>query len=438
MSRDGGSQAEFEEYWTWNAVPHPLASGWVERRAHPQVNTEPFWYHEATSATAWQRPLGAEELKGQAATRRSSGGGMPELTGEGPEWKMGIEDLKAALAAGRSESLGLQIAELARRAVAEYEQFQPRVLSWHDYQHITFWFFGGLKRRQRSPGTKSFFEGRSGAGRELFADDAFFQAAAELIRERLGQMHPINLTYFVWTFTRAGVVLPELMESVGNHLCEGLLPTLDRCSLGTMVWNFTKQGVRHDRLFAAAARELCRPNRTRSLAARNFQNVMIAYSRRDYWDEELYDALATGIPRLLDTHDPRQAKCERSLLFSYTCKDGFEVLADSFRINNLTVILRCFLRVPVKGPAMERCVASMADYVRRSGECSPRMMREPSDLEEFVLALAGAAADGRWGAGRLLAPGGPFDVPSLLEGMPARKADQLRRLLRRAGPASQL
>lgn len=73
---------------------------------------------------------------------------------------------------------------------------------------------------------------------------------------RLRWMHPINLTYFVWTFVRADVVLPEFMAAIGDHLSHGRLPECDRCALATMVWNYGKMSVRHDLLFESAAEEL--------------------------------------------------------------------------------------------------------------------------------------------------------------------------------------
>merc|ERR1712087_175599 len=112
---------------------------------------------------------------------------------------------------------------------------------------------------------------------------------------RLHRMHPICLTYLVWTFSRAEVVIPEFMRYVGDHLCQGYLPMMDRCSLGTMVWNFNNQGISHNRLFEDAAMELSRPNRVRSLAPRNFQNVTIAYSRRYHMNWKLVNALARGM-----------------------------------------------------------------------------------------------------------------------------------------------
>ena len=44
------------------------------------------------------------------------------------------------------------------------------------------------------------------ASRRLFADDDFFEACTRLLCERMERMHPINLTYFVWTYARAGLM----------------------------------------------------------------------------------------------------------------------------------------------------------------------------------------------------------------------------------------
>ena len=66
-------------------------------------------------------------------------GGAENRTG--PVWNMGIEELKELLSTpGAVENHGLSWQDIARRACAEYENFAPRVLSWHDYQHITFWY----------------------------------------------------------------------------------------------------------------------------------------------------------------------------------------------------------------------------------------------------------------------------------------------------------
>jgi len=376
----------------------------------------------------WTRPTSARKL---AAGETDDG--LQELAGDGPEWEMSVMDLKEALHNGSDKSLGLRTEKLAQRAVAEYENFMPRVLSWHDYQYHTFWFFGGMKKKRRvTTGSRSmFFDERSGASNELFASRGFFVAAAEVLLSRLHRMHPICLTYFIWTFTRAGVVVPELMEKVGTHICNGLLPTMDRCSLGTMVWNFTKQGVRHDRLFAEATKELSRPNRLRSLAARNFQNVIIAYSRGGYLHSELFEAMARGIPRLLDLHDPKLPKNERLVLFSYTCKDGSEVLADAFRISNLTVILKGFAAMPPPVPSIERMLGSMADYVRRSQERSPAMMRDEGDVLAFLNAFAWVASKHEVDVGAIVHDS--FNLGSILQGMEAKRARNLRHRLSLVG-----
>ncbi|CAK0822972.1 unnamed protein product, partial [Prorocentrum cordatum] len=193
-----------------------------------------------------------------------------------------------------------------------------------------------------------------------------------------------HVSGFVWTFSRAGVVLPSFMQSVGDHmLSRGQIPMCDRCSLGTMVWNFSQCGVSHDRYFEGTASECVRPNRLRSLAPRNFQNTMIAFARRRHWHEKYVDAMARGMVRLLDSHDPRFPKTDTSVLFSYTCKDGSEVPADAFRITSLTVILRQAQALRAGGPGQprelrrnwEQCCASMRPaYVRRSAGASPAHM----------------------------------------------------------------
>jgi len=249
--------------------------------------------------------------------------------------------------------------------------------------------------------------------------------------DRLDRMHPINLTYFIWTFTRAEVVLPEFMNAVGGHLCSGILPMMDRCSLGTMVWNFAKQGVRHDEFFERAAAELSRPNRVRSLAPRNFQNVFIAYGRRKHWHSHLFRSLALGTQRLLDEHHPPGPKLARSLLFAYTCKDGSEVLADSWRISGLTVVLKTFRRMQVQGTRIEECVRSMADYVIRSVNHSPKKMRDPGDACSFALELAQMSmeipplkVDAAIEALRA-------DLPKLLEGAQPGLQQKLQRILQK-------
>jgi len=144
LSADGGSQAEFEKYWARNAEPQKYGGKWVERMSHPQVNIESYWYNESSGEIRWTRPKPARKLAAEGADD-----GLQELAGDGPEWQMSIMELKEALHDGRDKSLGLRADKLAERAVAEYENFVPRVLSWHDYQHHTFWFFGGMKRKLR-------------------------------------------------------------------------------------------------------------------------------------------------------------------------------------------------------------------------------------------------------------------------------------------------
>lgn len=431
ISLDGGRQEEFEEYWSYNnETPRRFEGGWIERRSHPQINVQPYWYNEATGELSWHRP-DAAPIGPHASVVED---GLEELSGTGPEWDMSVKELKAALAAvgGVASSAGLRNVELARRAVATYEEFLPRVLSWHDYQYLTFWFFGGLSKetdRGRDKGAKSFFQGS--ASRELFAEDAFFHEAARVMMGRLHRMPPINLTYFIWTFARPKIVVPDFMEVVGHHFCEGRIQMFDRCSLGTMVWNYSNLGVRHDRFFNDCADELARPNRVRSLAPRNYQNSFIAYSRMQHWDERLFAAMAGGMIRLLDGHDPKSPKCARTLLFSYTCKDGSEVPADAFRIGSLSVIYKTFKQLGVTGPQFEKTVASFLYFARRSVERSPPFMREPGDACTLLLELARGVAERKGpDIAHMLAQ---EDLAALCYGAPDRTVDQLRHALRRAG-----
>lgn len=443
MSEDGGSQEEFEEYWEFNnRRPRQVGDGWMEYRAHPQVKIEPYWFHLSSGALTFDRPATATG----PVLFLEQDDGLQDLTGTGPVWELSVKDLKAALKEGMADDLALDAESLAQRAVAEYERFLPRVLSWHDYQYITFWFFGGMEKENRQSGgdreksAKSFFAGDGSATRSMFASDAFFKAAAKLLMERMHRMHPINLTYFVWTFSRAGVIMPDLMQAVGDHMLNtGQLPQCDRCSVGTMVWNFYKCGIRHDRYFEATAAECVRPNRLRSLAPRNFQNTMIAFSRRGHWHEKYVDAMARGIMRLLDAHDPRYPKTDTKVLFSYTCVNGSEVPADCFRIGSLTVILRAFQDFRVGSPDQpqrliqncERCCASMVDYVHRSVERSPQFMREPGDAAEFFLQLSKVVVGGSLHTVASLLPT-TSELQALVQETPAgRTADQLKELLAR-------
>ncbi|CAE8646546.1 unnamed protein product [Polarella glacialis] len=189
-------------------------------------------------------------------------------------------------------------------------------------------------------------------------------------------------------------------------------------------------GIRHDRFFELAAVELCRPNRLRSLAPRNFQNSMIAYSKRRHWHAKLLESFCRGVPRLLDNHDPRLPKTKTDLLFSYTCRDGSEVPADSFRIGGLTVIVKAFHDLRVRGSAVEQIMRSMLSYVLGSVERSPAMMREPGDACGFLRQLG------------FYAEGNGMDLPSMLkmvdlssvcQGAPEKGVGQMKAALRRAG-----
>lgn len=202
-----------------------------------------------------------------------------------------------------------------------------------------------------------------------------------------------------------------------------------------MVWNFSKQMVRHDRFFEDSATELARPNRLRSLAPRNFQNSMIAYSKMLHWNERFVEAMARGIPRLLDNHDPRWPKTDKRVLFSYTCRDGSEVPADAFRISGLTVIARSFHDLRATGRSVELMFASMWDYVRRSLERSPPMMREPGDACAFAAQLLRVKADGllRAEAAEPLVDAVLAAASELCRDAPQRQVDQFRQALRRAG-----
>lgn len=438
LSCDGGNEEEFQLYWEAFHQPMRLPGGWIERLAHPQVNIEPFWFHAGTCSTVWHKPLhSAADSDVHLAPEDAS-----ELSGSGPVWEMSVRELKEALALGKAPEIGLEPEELARRACAEFERFLPRVLSWHDYQYITFWFFGGLQKQELQGGdrrdrdfSKSFFSAEGSASRDMFADDAFFRAASKLLKSRMHKQHPINLTYFIWTYSRAGIVDPELMQAVGNHMCCGWAPTLDRCSLGTMTWNFAKLGLRHDKMFEAFAAELTRPNRLRSLAPRNYQNTLIAYSRNRHWHGPLVDAMARGIPRLLDNHDPRYPKLSRQVLFSYTCRDGSEVPADAFRIGGLTVIVKAFHELGACGVSVEKCLSSILDYTERCVERSPPMMREAGDACGLLRQLGFwlSELDPSDDAGILRGRLSRIDMQRLAVGAPEKVLAQATAALRRCG-----
>ncbi|CAE8734847.1 unnamed protein product, partial [Polarella glacialis] len=106
-------------------------------------------------------PLEAEGVPEEDASSKLA----PSLRSESKVWHMTCAELKAALAEpGVYERLAPK--DLAQRALHEYESFLPRVQSWHDYQHRTFWFLS------HEPG--------KGFARESFASDAFYLALAAL------------------------------------------------------------------------------------------------------------------------------------------------------------------------------------------------------------------------------------------------------------------
>ncbi|CAE8722382.1 unnamed protein product, partial [Polarella glacialis] len=168
-----------------------------------------------------------------------------------------------------------------------------------------------------------------------------------------------------------------------------------------------------------------------SLAPRNFQNCMIAFSRLRYSDLELVERLMMGVRRLLDNHDPISPKTDKSVLFSYTCLDGSEVPADAFRINSLTVILNACEEFRLESPHLDRCYVSMASYVLRSLLRSPPMMRSDSDAADFVAALARAAV----GRKRLKAVLDPFLqlLPEVLSNASLRSRARLCEAFNHAG-----
>eukprot|EP00438_Fugacium_kawagutii_P024237 Skav223098 [mRNA] locus=scaffold419:583571:584791:+ [translate_table: standard] len=306
MSKDGGTEAEFDEYWNWFKAPQCLPGSWIERRTHPQVSVLPYWYNTETEETVFEAP----------ATEEAKALPLPEpLELEGPVAELSVKELRALLRGDRDELTRLQLTDekLARRAVWEYETFIPRVLSWHDYQYNTFWFFIGERdsKSKDRRGDKGGYFGPQSNNEKLFAHDGFFKEVAALASERFRCIHPINLVYLLWTFTRAGVKANDFFNAAADHFCDGLLPALDRCGLCTLVWCYSRQRIRHTRLFERAAQELQRTVRIRSLAPRNFQNTMIAYrwyGKDDKETEALVQKLAQWLPRLLDDHDERRPK----------------------------------------------------------------------------------------------------------------------------------
>ncbi|CAE7838099.1 unnamed protein product, partial [Symbiodinium necroappetens] len=359
MSTDGGGEEEFQEYWEWFQKPRAWPDGWIERRTHPQVGVLPYWYNTETQQTCFDPPSSSQSSKELRQTEEP-------LEMEGPAADLSIKELRQKLQ-DPDELRRLQLSDdiLARRAVWEYEMFIPRVLSWHDYQYNTFWFF--IEDREKGKGKGKgggrgsgkgygYFAAETEKNKKMFAHQGFFEAVAKVASQRLERIHPINLVYLLWTFTRAGVRAQTFFDQAADHFCNGLLPSLDRCGLGTLVWCYARQRFRHHRLFDEAAKELQRTVRVRSLAPRNFQNTMIAY--RWYGmgrgtTRSLIDKLATWLPRLLDDHDERRPKLRPDVMFSYTCKDGAVVPADSFRISGLSVIARGFVHLDASTEPVE-------------------------------------------------------------------------------------
>ncbi|CAJ1361110.1 unnamed protein product [Effrenium voratum] len=427
LSQDGGDEEAFREYWKWFNDPQCWGS-WVERRTHPQISVRPFWYNVDTDETVFDAP----HQEGTSSMVRKE-----SLQLDGVIEELSVKELRATMQDPEQlQHLGLTDELLARRALWEYETFIPRVLSWHDFQYNTFWFFisdrdRGSNSQEKRDGKRGFFTAESEQNKKMFAHDGFFNAVAELASQRLDCMHPINLVYLLWTFTRAGVPARDFFSQAADHFCNGRLPTLDRCGLGTLVWCYSKQRHRHPRLFDRAAKELQRNVRVRSLAPRNFQNTMIAYRWYGKGHEPLMEKLAEWMPRLLDDHDERRPKLRPEVMFSYTCKDGSVVPADSFRINGLNIIARGFVNLDVCTPKVEACLESITDYVIRSAKRSPAWMRTEGDLCAFTTVIAEAVVKGWTCAPKLL---------NQLEAQPAlvrrganqRELSQLESMLERA------
>jgi len=352
----------------------------------------PYWYHADSDTTTFQEP---PELVG-AKSSTDPDPEEPQLP-EGPAGQLDIKELREALKTltpAELESQGLTDQALAQRAVYEYEVFTPRVLSWHDYQYNTFWFFIGDRDKKRGGKQNGFFN--NGKPERMFAHDGFFHATADEVQKRLHRIHPINLVYLLWSYVRAGVHAPEFFAVCGDYFCDGLLPSLDRCGLGTIIWAYSKARIRHKRLFTESAEELSRLVRTRSLAPRNFQNSLLAYG---WWKRDtqvLVERFASQIPRLLDNHDTWSPKHRAEVCFPYTCKDGARVDADSFRVSSLSIIGRIILDLhPRSCPEVQECMESMVRYTKRTvaeTHKGPGWLREKDDVVKFATVLAHAAA----------------------------------------------
>ena len=168
---------------------------------------------------------------------------------------------------------------------------------------------------------------------------------------------------------------------------------LDRCGIGTLLWSYSAADIQHPELFRLSAEELVRPVRTRSLAPRNFQNVMISYGHlkmsKDLYRGNVITALASRMPDLLDHHDPGNPKLEVDVLFSYTCKEGTEVRADAFRVSMLGVFLKYLLKLPfdARSAAVNKLITSMCCYVERAIEWAQAIVFEPRDAVQFLVHL---------------------------------------------------
>ncbi len=369
MSKDGGSEEEFEEYWQWFKEPQCFGS-WIERRTHPQVSVLPYWYNIDTQETIFDAPEKNEKAKVLPS--------LEPLKLEGLIGELSVKELRAKLQDPEElRSLNLTDTMLARRAIWEYETFIPRVLSWHDYQYNTFWFF--IEERDSKSnygrGERGYFGPQSDEAKKLFAHDSFFDEVAALANQRFQQIHPINLVYLLWTFTRAGVQAQKFFNDAADHFCDGLLPALDRCGLCTLVWCYSRQKIRHNRLFQRAAQELQRTIRVRSLAPRNFQNTMIAYrwygKGRD--TEAMAQQLALWLPRLLDDHDERRPKLRRGAI-GHT--------DDILLLRYYTLSIQCVCEWSIYSQVvMFRVIWKNSQMISRKLFKSKRAMEDPGNLQ---------------------------------------------------------
>jgi len=117
-------------------------------------------------------------------------------------------------------------------------------------------------------------------------------------------------------------------------------------------------------------------------------------------------------------------------LFSYTCRDGSEVLADSFRISGLTVIVKAFCDLHARTSHVERCMVSVLKYTCKSIERSPGMMRELGDACGLVRQVGFYAEAG---VPTLVPALRTLDFERLAQGADERSVAQMRHALRRSG-----